>query len=111
RNSVTPSWSPFKACWARINPIALSSLCRRHPHRSTILRRSVSFHGAFAAVRIGVVLEDLLLRDLHQIALRVFLRLEEVEILDREMVDGETEAAANRCEFRLHEGPDESRTI
>src|SRR5215469_1212787 len=89
RNSITPSCSPF-------------SVCSRTRRRFT----SPLFHRAFPVVRILVVGEHRLL-DLHHrvLARGAGNRLQQVEVLDREMVAVVAELAARGSEIRLlHRG-------
>src|SRR5687768_15096421 len=70
RKSVTPNWTPLRACStasSRVSPLPL--------------------HAAVLRVGILVVLEDGLL-DLHlELAARALHGFQEIEVLDREVVD------------------------
>src|SRR5437773_7254613 len=81
RKSITPNWTPFRAC-SRTRYTARSP-CPRFE----LSARLLPLHPAVLVVRVLVLLEDGLL-DLHldRIA-RALDRLQEVVVLDREVVD------------------------
>src|SRR6266852_2932610 len=108
RNSITPSWSPLRVCSStrtKFMPKTRGARSNRAPHRC---RRPLllSPHPAFLGVGILVVGEDRFL-DLHHriLARRPGDRLQQIEILDREMVGVIAELAARGGEVGLaHRG-------
>src|SRR5262245_48916251 len=84
RNSVTPNWTPLRACSrtrSRFSPLPL--------------------HPAVLRVRVLVVLEDRLL-DLHlRLSAGPLHGLEEIEVLDREVIDVVRVLPARRRVVRL----------
>src|SRR5690242_2844105 len=101
RNSMTPSWTPFSSCSkTRLSGIKKGRVAPRF-YRS---EERPSLHLAFLVVGVLVLLERLLL-DLHLGAvLAALYRLEQVEILDRVMVDVELERPADGVVVRLLHG-------
>src|SRR6266850_1468296 len=74
RKSITPYWSPLSVC-SSTSAAVMGGGARRLP-----------LHGALGGIRVLVVLEDGLL-DLHrELAVGRLDRLEQVEVLDREVV-------------------------
>src|SRR5882762_9656912 len=80
RKSITPYWRPLSVC----SSTSAAFICA-WPRRGTGARR-LPLHRALGGVRVLVVLEDGLL-DLHrELAVGRLDRLEQVEVLDREVV-------------------------
>src|SRR5882672_10342040 len=80
RKSITPYWRPLSVCSSTSAAFIGSS-----PRLGAGARR-LPLHGALGGVRVLVVLEDGLL-DLHrELAVGRLDRLEQVEVLDREVV-------------------------
>src|SRR4026208_1422052 len=107
RNSITPSCSPLNVCSStrtKFMPEAKGARSDRAPHRCS--RPPVlSPHPAFLGVGILVVGEDRFL-DLHHrvLARRPGDRLQQIEVLDREMVGVVAELAASGGEVRFFHG-------
>src|SRR5260221_3813168 len=113
RNSITPSWRPFSACsrtrrrFMRGTVFAMNGPERPFRREEVNRRRRMasglsSLHRAFLGVGILVVGEHRFL-DLHH---RILAggprdRLQEVEVLDREVVGVLAEPAASGSEVRL----------
>src|SRR5258708_26048136 len=84
RNSVTPNCRPFSSCSNISDAIMKKGRSRALLPFSA---RTRSLHLTFLVVRVLVLLEDRLL-DVHlDIAARGLLRLQQVEVLDRVVVD------------------------
>src|SRR5437868_14233379 len=107
RNSITPYCRPFSNCSKTSDQVMAWAAARikkkgaSAPFLSTRLRSS-PFHLAFLVVGVLVLLERLL-HDLHRHAVLVVRlhRLQQVEVLDRVLVDVELVLAADRVIVRL----------
>src|SRR5262245_54139042 len=97
RNSITPSWTPFSSCSKTKVRVIKKGATAPFGRFST----RTSLHLAFWVVRVLVVLEDRLL-DVHlQLAARALDGLQQVEVLDRVVIDVVGEPAADRVEVGL----------
>src|SRR5690242_18312574 len=91
RNSITPNCRPLRHCSRTSSPLT------RAP--------ALPLHRTVLVVGVLVVLEDGLL-DLHLHLARALHRLQQVEVLDRVVVDVEGELAARGLEVGLAHGGD-----
>src|SRR5919198_991577 len=101
RKSITPYCRPFSSCSKK--SAAVMKRKRARWRALSLSRPSRSpLHLAFLVVGILVLLERLL-HDLHRHAVLVVRlhRLQQVEVLDRVLVDVELELAADRVVVRL----------
>src|SRR5215204_507781 len=94
RNSNTPSCSPLRTCTMRRVVFIL-----------------LSFHRTILGVRIGIVLEDLLLDLGLELAVGALGHLHQVKVLDRVVVGVEPECATQRGELGLLQGGAQGRTV
>src|SRR4051812_8249010 len=97
RKSVTPNCRPFSDC-SKTSP----KVIKKGRSRALLLTSwRPSLHLAILIVRVLVLLEDGLLDAHLDVAVRQLLGLEQVEVLDRVVVDVEGEWPAQRVEVRL----------
>src|SRR5581483_11751161 len=88
RNSMTPSWTPFSSC-SRTSDTVMKKKGRGQPAPFSFCGRRPLLHLAFLVVGVLVLVEHLL-HDLHLGAVRAaLLGLQQVEVLDRRVVDVE----------------------
>src|SRR5580765_3311375 len=90
RNRVTPNCNPFSSC-SKTSPKVIKKGARA-PFWSPF--RRASLHLAILEVRVLVLLEDGLLDAHLDVAVRELLGLQQVEVLDRVVVDVEGERPA-----------------
>src|SRR3990170_1169785 len=104
RNSITPNCTPFRSCSKpRIRFIASKAQKRARWRRALQAWKAAGSpcHLAVLVVGVLVVVEHLLL-DLHLHAVRpAFFRPEQVEVLDRVLIDVPLERPADRIVVRL----------
>src|SRR6478672_11270493 len=98
RNSVTPNCRPFSNC-SKTSPKVMKE--KRALARPFYQPLRGLLHLAILEVRILVLLEDRLLNAHLDVAAGQLLGLEQVEVLDRMVVDVVGERAAQRLEVGL----------
>src|SRR4051812_41920450 len=105
RNSMTPYCRPFSSCSKTSPQVICRKSCAKNKGAGAPLSETCSttlpLHLAVLVVGVLVLLERLG-DDLHLGAILAALhRLQQVEVLDRMLVDVEVELAADRVEVRL----------
>src|SRR5579862_3961062 len=109
RNSITPSCSPFRVCSAMRTKSIKKKGRAAPPRRPPAL---LPLHLAVLGIGVLVGREHRLLNFHHRIRRRSGARdrLQQVEVLDREMVVVVAELAARGLEIRLAHGRDRKST-
>src|SRR5688572_22098407 len=100
RNSVTPNCSPFRSCSKRSAKL-IGKEKGRLPRPFSSGDGASPLHLAVLVVRVLVLLEHRLLDAHLDVAVLQLLGLQQVEVLDRVVVDVVLERPAQRLEVRL----------